>query len=86
MGLRKRKIAPGNANPIFRGDPVVSLGSGYIAQASSNATQVAGIFHGCEYVSVSQSRKVRSNYWPGSDAAFDVDCFMIDTAGARRSA
>lgn len=81
-GMRRRKIALGNTNPIFHGDPVVSLNTGYIAQASSNSTQIAGIFQGCEYLSVSQGRKVRSPYWPGSDASADVDCFIMDTAGA----
>ncbi len=84
MGLRPRKIALGNTNPIFHGDPVVSLSTGYIAQAVNNAATVgvAGIFSHCEYFSVSQQRKVRSNYWPGSDAQFDVDAFIIDTIGA----
>lgn len=81
-GMRRRKIALGNTNPIFHGDPVVSLSTGYIAQAASNSVQIAGIFQGCEYLSISQGRKVRSNYWPGSDASADPDCFIIDTAGA----
>jgi len=81
-GFRKRRIALGNTNPIFHGDPVVSLSTGYIAQASSNTVQVAGVFESCEYVSVSQQRKIRSWYWPGSDAQFDVDCYIIDAAGA----
>jgi hypothetical protein len=82
MGVRPRKIALGNTTPIFRGDPVISLNTGYIAQISSNIVQVAGIFQGCEYVSVSQGRKVRSNYWPGSDAAYDVDAFVLDAQGS----
>ena len=81
-GFRKRRIALGNTNPIFHGDPVVSLSTGYIAQASSITVQVAGVFESCEYVSVSQQRKIRSWYWPGSDAQFDVDCYIIDAAGA----
>lgn len=77
--LRQRRIALGNTNPIFRGDPVTSLSTGYIAQAVSGAAvQWAGVFSHCEYFSVSQQRKVRSNYWPGSDAQFDVDAFIID--------
>jgi hypothetical protein len=93
-GTRHRKIRLGNANPIFHGDPVVTgTGSdqGYIIQAATNtptdtaaspAPTVGGVFVGCEYVSVSQGRKIRSPYWPGSDAAFDPDAFIIDTAGA----
>lgn len=90
-GVRRRKIALGNSNPIFKGDPIVSLGTGYIAQASTNtladiatgaAPTVSGIFQGCEYFSVSQQRKVRSPFWPGSDAQFDPDCFIHEQPGS----
>ena len=90
-GVRRRKIALGNGNPIFHGDPVVALNTGYIAQASTNtladiaagaAPTVSGIFQGCEYLSVSQGRKVRSPYWPGSDASADVDCFIHEQPGS----
>jgi hypothetical protein len=79
--MRQRKIALGNTNPIFHGDPVTSLSTGYIQQAVTGAgVQIAGVFQGCEYFSISQQRKVRSPYWPGSDAQFDVDAFIIDAA------
>jgi hypothetical protein len=90
-GVRRRKIALGNTNPIFHGDPIVALNTGYIAQASTNtsadtatgvAPTVSGIFQGCEYFSVSQQRKVRSPYWPGSDAQFDPDCFIHEQPGS----
>lgn len=90
-GVRRRKIALGNTNPIFHGDPIVALNTGYIAQASTNpgadvaagvAPGVSGVFQGCEYFSISQQRKVRSPYWPGSDAQFDPDCFIHEQPGA----
>jgi hypothetical protein len=82
-GLRRRKIALGNTNPIFHGDPVTSINTGYIAQSVQGAAvQWAGVFSHCEYFSVSQQRKVRSNYWPGSDAQFDPDAFIIDAGNA----
>jgi hypothetical protein len=90
-GMRRRKIALGNSNPIFHGDPIVSLSTGYIAQASTNtladiaagaAPTVSGIFQGCEYLSISQGRKIRLPYWPGSDASADVDAFIIDAPTA----
>lgn len=81
-GMRRRKIALGNTHAIFHGDPVISLGTGYIDQASANNVQLAGIFQGCEYLSISQGRKVRSNFWPGSDASADVDAFILDTQGS----
>jgi hypothetical protein len=58
-----------NATNIFFGDPVAPDSNGYVVQASSNSVQVAGIFVGCQYLSVSQKRTVWSNYWPGSDVA-----------------
>lgn len=64
-----RLIAFDNATKIYRGDPVVSLTTGYIAQATAGTTQIAGIFDSCTYLSVAQGRQVWSNYWPGSDVA-----------------
>jgi hypothetical protein len=85
-GLRRRKIALGQTNPIFRGDPVQDVAgpTGYIQQSVGTPAigSFCGVFSHCEYYSVSQQRKVRSNYWPGSDAQFDPDCFIIDTVGA----
>jgi hypothetical protein len=37
---------------------------------------------GCVYLSVSQSRIVRSEFWPGSDANGDVTCYVIDNPDA----
>jgi len=76
--VSQRRILKTNSTAIYKGDPVVQLSSGYIAQATAGTTQIAGIFDGCEYLSVSQGRTVRSPYWPGSDAAADVACFIID--------
>ena len=53
-----------NATNIFFGDPVAPDSNGYVVQASSNSVQVAGIFVGCQYLSVAQKRTVWSNYWP----------------------
>lgn len=64
-----RQIAYNNGTAIYRGDPVVSLGTGYIAQATAGTTQIAGVFDSCTYLSSAQGRQVWSNYWPGSDVA-----------------
>ncbi len=68
---------------VFSGDPVVPLNTGYIAQASSNSVQVAGIFVGCQYLSTSQKRTVWSNYWPGSDASADVTAYVVNDPNAK---
>lgn len=73
-----RRVAAANGTAIFRGDPVTSLNTGYIAQSSAGTTQIAGIFQGCEYLSTSQNILIRSKYWPGSDATGDVKAFIID--------
>jgi hypothetical protein len=75
----QRRILNTNATAIFKGDVVVQLGTGYITVATPGTTQISGIFDGCEYLSVSQGRTVRSPFWPGSDAALDVAAFVIDS-------
>jgi hypothetical protein len=87
-----RRIASGNASPIFKGDavmPVQGSATGYITVADpavieGDATHpIAGIFWGCQYLSVSQKRTVWSQYWPGSDANGDVIAYVIDDPNAR---
>lgn len=62
-----------NASAIYYGDPVNPDANGYVVvgvtSSSSGNTQIAGVFVGCQYLSVSQKRTVWSNYWPGSDVA-----------------
>lgn len=77
---RIRRIASGNATAIYTGDPVnpvVSTANGYITQGVPGTTRIDGIFNGCSYTSVSQKRRVWSNYWPGSDANGDVSAHII---------
>lgn len=82
----KRLIASGNSTPIYSGDPVmpvVGTANGYITQAAPGTTRIDGIFVGCEYLSVSQKRKVWSRYWPGSDANGDVTAYVVDDPNAQ---
>ena len=78
-----------NASPIFYGDPVNPDANGYVVfgvtTASSGNTQVAGVFIGCKYLSVSQKRTVWSNYWPGSDVASGnvVEGYIINDPNAK---
>jgi hypothetical protein len=74
-----------DADAIYCGDPVQQDGTtGYIVQGNpSNAQALAGIFVGCQYLSVSQKRTVWSRYWPGSDSNTDVICYVIDDPNAR---
>jgi len=78
----QRRILKTNTTPIFRGDVVAQQATGYIALATPGTTQIAGIFDGCEYLSISQGRTVRSQFWPGNDALLDVAAFVIDSPNA----
>ena len=84
--LSTRRIAS-SAGAIYKGDAVVPVTSpsmnGYIKQATAGAVELAGIFWGCQYLSVSQKRTVWSNYWPGSDASGDVIAYVVDDPNAR---
>lgn len=63
-----------NTANIFNGDPIFRLSAdgtfaGVTTGPGPGATSIAGVFIGCEYLSVSQKRKVWSNWWVGSDVA-----------------
>lgn len=79
------RLAQYNASAIYYGDPVTSQTDGTIAISSAGTTQIAGIFYGCKYLSVSQKRVVWNNYWPGSDVASGnyVECYIVNDANAR---
>jgi hypothetical protein len=80
--LSRRKIASNNGTAIYTGDAVIPLSTGYIAQATASTVPMAGIFMGCEYLSVSQGNIVRSRFWGGSDANGDVTAYVIDNPDA----
>lgn len=63
------RVAQYNAAAIYRGDPVTSQTDGTVAISSPGTTQIAGIFQGSQYLSVSQQRMVWNGYWPGGDVA-----------------
>jgi len=60
-----------NASAIYYGDPVEPDANGQVIRSDGTiaAAGIAGVFVGCQYLSVSQKRTVWSNYWPGSDVA-----------------
>lgn len=77
-----RMIAAANNTPLFQGDVVVSLNTGYISRATPGTTQIAGVFIGCEYYNTSVNRRVFTNYWPGTGSnSGDVDAYIIDDPG-----
>ncbi len=80
-------IAYNTAN-IFYGDPVFRLSDGSVAGVTTGpgpgTAVLAGIFMGCNYLSVAQKRTVWSNYWPGSDVASGVlvNAKLVNDPGA----
>jgi hypothetical protein len=78
-----RKIKSDYSTAIYFGDPVANINSGYLARAAAGTAQISGIFAGCKYLSTSQKRTVWSNYYPGSDAAADVEAYVIDDPNAQ---
>lgn len=83
--LSQRKIASTYTTAIYTGDavmPVTTTATGYIIQYATGTVPCCGVFLGCVYLSVSQSRIVRSEFWPGSDANGDVTCYVIDNPDA----
>lgn len=75
-----------DTTPVYFGDavvPVTGSATGYIKQATASTVALAGIFVGCKYLSTAQKRVVWSNYWPGSDAAQDVEAYVINDPNAQ---
>jgi hypothetical protein len=81
--LSVRLVKSDNTTAIYFGDPVTNLNTGYIARATAGTAQISGIFAGCKYLSTSQKRTVWSNFWPGADAAADVEAYIIDAPNAQ---
>lgn len=78
--MSRRWISPSNPTPIFQGDPIVQLSTGFIAQAAPGVTQIGGIFLGCEYMSIAGRKITGRNMWPGNDAVpgLNVSAKIVD--------
>ena len=76
VGNTTRKILSTYNVAIGYGDPVVSVGSGYIQQAAAGTTQIAGIFYGCKYLNTAVGRVVWSNSWPGTTQGSDATAYL----------
>lgn len=77
-GMTTRLIANADTSKIGQGDPVTSLGTGYVTASTPGTTQIDGIFYGCEYLSTAVGRVIQSNQWPGSGATGDVKVFLTN--------
>ena len=75
-------IVSSSTTAIFYGDPVEPDATGYIIRGTGSTT-IAGVFVGCQYLSVSQKRTVWSNYWPGSDNSGNVTAYIVNDPNAQ---
>lgn len=76
-----RRIVSTSAVPIFYGDLVAVLSTGYITVGAASATTALGIFVGCKYVNNGTGFMQWSRHWPGSGqntAAGDIDAYIVD--------
>tara|TARA_E500000318_G_C3552098_1_gene209332 strand:+ start:1214 stop:1801 length:588 start_codon:yes stop_codon:yes gene_type:complete len=79
----KYRIASGATTPIFQGDLVEALTAGTIGRmAASDGGFVLGVFNGCRYTDPTTKKETFSNSYPGSIAASDIECFVIDAPHA----
>src|SRR5215831_18700518 len=74
------RIASGQANNIFTGDPVKSTGTGKGVQVAAAGDTILGVFNGCQYVDTDGSI-VYSQYWPNGktvQSGSEVICWVYD--------
>ena len=81
-GLTSRLVSSTYGTAIFQGDPVISLTSGYIAVATSNAVTIAGIFNGTEYLNSNVGRKVWFNSLPATGVGGDAKAYLSNDPDA----
>lgn len=80
-----RKITSASAVPIFYGDLVAVLNTGYITVGAASATTALGVFVGCRYVPTAFGYMRWSNFWPGSgnlSTAGDIEAYIVDAKQA----
>lgn len=84
-GLKPAKFASNLTVKAGRGDGLKRLATGYvdpIVAAGTAASQWAGIFWSCSYLSISQGKRITTPYWPGGDNSGEVDVLMIPLTGS----
>jgi len=78
QGQSEYKIANGETQAIFQGDPVVLTATGVVDLGNAAGAELIGIFNGCEYTDPTTSKPTWSNYYPGGIAADDIKAYVID--------
>lgn len=78
QGQNEYKIANGETQAIFQGDPVILTAAGVVDLGNAAGAELIGIFNGCEYTDPTSSKPTWSNYYPGGIAADDIKAYVID--------
>ena len=78
QGQSEYKIANGETQAIFQGDPVILTAAGVVDLGNAAGAELIGIFNGCEYTDPTTSKPTWSNYYPGGIAADDIKAYVID--------
>lgn len=81
-GLTTRLVSSTYGTAIFMGDPIISLTSGYVAVATSNAVTIAGIFNGTTYLNSNVGRKVWFNSLPATGVGGDAKAYLSNDPDA----
>jgi hypothetical protein len=81
-GQTTRLIAANNTTPIFNGDVVQALATGYISVATDNTAGTnLGVFVGCAFLDPTSGFWRWNRHWPGVALARDAQAFILDDPG-----
>jgi hypothetical protein len=83
MALARGLFAANNTQVCARGDGLAQLTDGYLSAITGAvvASQWRGIAWGFEYLSVSQRRRVVTQYWPGGDNSGVIEVLYVPLMG-----
>jgi len=84
-GATQYRIASNNNTKMYQGSPVIPIAGGTISVAQAAAggnVAFLGIFWGCEFVRLSDGKKIFSASWQGTaagaDPVFPITAFVYD--------
>ena len=84
-GATQYRIASNNNTKMYQGSPVIPIAGGTISEAQAAAggnVGLLGVFWGCEFVRLSDGKKIFSASWQGTaagaDTTFPVTAFVYD--------
>ena len=70
-------IADGHTTKIYKGDPVITTGTGRNINVGGTTVPLVGIFWGCKYTDA-QGEPHWSEYYPGDATFVDITAYVFD--------